>query len=102
MKTAISIQKSRCYVTLPYYGELNEKMMPIFQDYDISTQLTPVSTLTNSLVHPKDNQRKRRQSDIVYEFCCKQNFVCQDAYIDEASQPLQHRLKQRCRYSYNG
>ena len=76
--------------------------MPIFQDYDISTQLTPVSTLRKSLVHPKDNQRKRCQSDVLYEFCCKQNFVCQDAYICEASQPLQHRLKEWCRYSYNG
>ena len=77
-------------------------MMRIFQYFYISTQLTPVSTLRNSLVHPKDTQRKRCQSDVLYEFCCNQNFVCKDAYIDESSQPLQHRLRQRCRHSYNG
>ena len=79
-----------------------KKMMRIFQDNDISTQLTPVNTLRNSLVQRKDNQRKRCQSDVLYEFRCNQNFVCQDAYIDEATQPLQHRLRQRCRHSYNG
>ena len=44
-------------------------MMRIFQYFYISTQLTPVSTLRNSLVHPKDTQRKRCQSDVLYEFC---------------------------------
>ena len=25
-KTATSVQKNKCYVTVPYYGELSEKM----------------------------------------------------------------------------
>ena len=28
--------------------------------------------------------------------------ACQEAYIGETSQPLQHRLNQHCRSSYNG
>ena len=38
----------------------------------------------------------------MYEICCNPNFACQDAYIGETSQPLQHRLKKHCRSSYNG
>ena len=64
--------------------------------------LKPANTLKNSLVHPKDKQEISRQSNVVYEICCNQNFACQDAYIDETSQPLQHNLKQHCRSSYNG
>ena len=58
-KTATSIQKNKCYVTLPYNGELSEKMKQIFQDYDISMQFTAVNTLKNSLVHPKDKQQQK-------------------------------------------
>ena len=77
-------------------------MKTIFQDYDISTQFTPVNTLKSSLVHPKDKQQQSRQSNVVYEICCNPNFACQDAYIGETSQPLQHRLKQHSRSSYSG
>ena len=38
----------------------------------------------------------------MYDICCNPNFSCQDAYIGETSQPLQHRLKQHCHSSYNG
>ena len=86
-KTATPIHKNKCYVTLPYYGELPEKMKRIFQDNDISTQLTAVNTLKNFLVHPKDKQQKSRQSEVVYEICCNPNIACQDAYIVETSQP---------------
>ena len=79
-----------------------KKMKRIFQDYDISTQLTAVNTLMNSLVHPKDKQQKSRESDVVYDICCNSNFACQDAFNGEKSHPLQHRLKQHCRSSYNG
>ena len=69
-------------------------MKRFFQDYDISTQFTPVySTLKNSLVHPKDKQQQNRQGDVVYEICCNQNLACREAYIGETSQPSQHRLK---------
>ena len=44
---------------------------------------------------------KIRQSDVVYEICCNLDFFCQDAYIGETSQPLQHLHKQHCRPSYN-
>ena len=85
-KQATSIQKNKCHVTLPYYGEPSEKMKQISLDYDISMQFTPVSTLKNSLVHPKDKQQSR-QSDVVYETCYCQNLVCQEAYNGETSQP---------------
>ena len=85
-------------VTLLYNGEPSEKIKRISRDYDISTQFTAV----NILVHPKDKQQQRRQSDVVYEICRNPNFACQDAYIGETSKPLQHRLKQHCRSSYNG
>ena len=75
-------------------------MKEIFQDNDISTQLTAVNTLKNSLVDPKDKQQQRRQSNVVHEICCNPNFVCQDVYIGETSQTLQHRLKQHCQSSY--
>ena len=64
-------------------------------------QFTAVDT-RNSLVHPKDKQQQSHQSNVVYEICCNPNFACQDAYIGETSQPLQHRLRQHCRSSYNG
>ena len=38
----------------------------------------------------------------MYEISCNPNIACQDAYIGEISQPLQHRLRQHCRSSYNG
>ena len=100
-KTATQIQKNKCYVTLPYYGELSENMKIIIQDYDISTQFTAVNTLKNSKVHPKGKQQIR-QRDVVYEICCNPKITCQDAYIGETSQRLQHRLKQHCRSNYNG
>ena len=77
-------------------------MIQIFQHYDISTQFTAANTLKNSLVHPKDKQQQSCQSDVVYEICCNPNFACQDAYIGETSQPLQHRLRQHCQSSYIG
>ena len=95
-KTDTSIQKNKCYVSLPYKGELSEKMKQLFQDYDISTMFRAVCTLKNSLVHPS------RQSNVLYEICCNPNFACQDAYIGETSQQLQHCLRQLCRSSFNG
>ena len=77
-------------------------MKRIFLDYDISTQFTPANTSKNSIAYPKDKKKQSHQSDVVYEICCNQNFDCQDAYIDETFQPLQHRPKQHCRSSYNG
>ena len=74
-------------------------MRRIFQDYDISTQLTAVNALRNSLAHPKDKQQQQScQCDAMFEICCNPNFACQDAYIGETSLPLQHHLKQH----YNG
>ena len=91
------------YVSLPYYGELSEKKIKEnFLDNDFSTQIAAVNTLKNTLVHPKDKQQQSRQGDVVYEICCNPNFACQDAYIGETSQPLQHRLRQHCRSNYNG
>ena len=84
-KTATSMQKNKCYVTLPYYGELYDKKKQILQGYDISTQFT--------LVHPNDKEQKSCQS-------CQSNVVY--ANIGEKSQPLQHCVKQLCRSSYNG
>ena len=55
----------------------------IFQDY-ISSQITAVNTLINSLVHHKDKQQQSRQSDVVYEICCNPN------------------NRQHCLSSYNG
>ena len=58
-KTATSIQKNKCYVTIPYYCELPYKTKRIVQYYHISTQFTPVNALKNSLVHSIDKQRKK-------------------------------------------
>ena len=68
----------------------------------MSTQPTPVNTLKNSLVHPKDKQQQSHQINVVHEIYCNPNFTCQDTYIGETSQPPQHRLKQHCQSSYNG
>ena len=38
----------------------------------------------------------------MYEICCNPDIASQDAYIDETSQPFQHRLKQHRRTSDNG
>ena len=38
-RTVTLIQKNKCYVILPYYGELSEKMK-FFKDYDIYTVYT--------------------------------------------------------------
>ena len=77
-------------------------MKRIFQDYDISTQFTPVNTLKNALVNHKDKQQLSRRSNVVHEICCNQNFACQEAYIGETSKRLQHRHKQHCLSSCNG
>ena len=77
-------------------------MKRILQDYDIRTQFAAVNILRNSLVHSKGKQQQNRLSDVVYEICCNPNFACQDAYIGETSQLLQHRLKQHYQSSYNG
>ena len=53
---------------------------------------TKLPKLKNSLVHPKGKQQKSRQSNVVCKICCNPNIACQDAYIGETSQPLQHRL----------
>ena len=101
-KTATSILKDKHYVALPYYGELSDTMKLICKDYDTSPQFTAVKMLKNSLVHPKDKQQQSRQGNFVYEICSNPNFAYQDVYIGETSPPLQHRLKQHCRSSYNG
>ena len=72
------------------------------QDYDISSQLTPVNTSKDSHVHSKDKQQQSRQSNVVYEICFNPIFACQQAYIGETSQQLQHHPKQHCQSSYNG
>ena len=47
-------QKSKYWVTFPYYGEFSEKMKRIIHDYDISAQLTPANTSRNFIVHHED------------------------------------------------
>ena len=41
----------------------------------ISTQFTPVSTLGNSLVHPRGKQQQSRQSNVGYEICATQTLL---------------------------
>ena len=83
-----------CYYSVSW--KLSEKMKRILKDYDISTQFTPVNALKNAPIHPSDKQKKRRQSDVVYEICCNPNIACHEAYIDVIFLPLQHSLKQHC------
>ena len=63
-------------------------MKRFFQDYDMSTQLTAVITLQNSLFHPKYKQHKSRLGNVVHEICCNLNSACQDAYIGETSHSI--------------
>ena len=63
---SISIQKNKCYFTLPYHGELTDKMKQIFLHYHISTHFTPINTLMNALVHPRDGQ-KSHQGNFIQE-----------------------------------
>ena len=53
-KTATSIQKNKCYVTPPCYGEISGEKKRFFLYYDISMQFTPVDTSKKSVLHPKD------------------------------------------------
>ena len=76
----------------------SDKMKESFQDYTC-TQFTPLSTLKNALVYPRDKQQQKRQSNVVYEICCNANIACQEARIGETSQLSQSRLRQHCRHS---
>ncbi|XP_072037413.1 uncharacterized protein [Amphiura filiformis] len=52
--------------TIPYHGDLSEKLKRIFREYNITTHFKPVNTIRQALVHPKDKQPKGRQSGLVY------------------------------------
>ena len=88
-------------VTIPYHGDLSEKIKRIYKDYNISTHFKPTNTIRQSLVHPKDKQPKGNQSGVVYGIQCSDKYNCSDAYIGETSQPLRKRVQQHCR-STNG
>ena len=85
--------------TIPYHGDLSEKLKRIFREYNITTHFKPVNTIRQALVHPKDKQPKGRQSGLVYGIQCAENFDCSDTYIGETSQPLRKRLQQHQRSS---
>ena len=94
-KTATSIQKNKRYVTLPYYGELSDKM----KHYDISTLFIPVNTLNNFLVHPKDKQKKAVKVMLCMKFVTTQTLLVKMHIL---VRHLKHHLRQHCRSSYNG
>ncbi|XP_072039422.1 uncharacterized protein [Amphiura filiformis] len=85
--------------TIPYHGDLSEKLKRIFREYNITTHFKPVNTIRQALVHPKDKQPKCRQSGLVYGIQCAESFNCTDTYIGETSQPLKKRLQQHQRSS---
>ena len=80
--------------TIPYHGDLSEKLKRIYKDYNISTHFKPTNTIRQVLVHPKDKQPKGHQSGIVYGVQCADNYNCTDCYIGETSQPLRKRFQQ--------
>ncbi|XP_072036942.1 uncharacterized protein [Amphiura filiformis] len=69
--------------TIPYHGDLSEKLKRIFREYNITTHFKLVNTIRQALVHPKDKQPKARQSGLVYGIQCAESFNCTDTYIGE-------------------
>ena len=88
-------------VTIPYHGDLSEKLKRIYKDHGVSTHFKPTNTLRQSLVHPKDKQPKGRLSGVVYGVQCSDQ-DCTDKYIGETAQPLENRMSQHRRSSTSG
>jgi len=89
-------------VTIPYHGDLSEKLRRIYRDHGISTHFKPTNTIRQSLVHPKDKQPKGRLSGVVYGVRCAEDQDCQEHYIGETGQPLKNRMSQHRRASSSG
>ncbi len=88
-------------VTIPYHGELSEKLKRIYKDHGVTTHFKPTNTLRQALVHPKDKQPKGRLSGVVYGVQCTDQ-DCKDSYIGETAQPLENRMSQHRRSSTSG
>ncbi|XP_072043529.1 voltage-dependent T-type calcium channel subunit alpha-1G-like [Amphiura filiformis] len=86
-------------ITIPYHGDLSEKLKRIYRDHGITTHFKPTNTIRQSLVHPKDKQPKGRISGVVYGVRCSEEQACQDSYIGETAQPLHNRMLQHRRAS---
>ena len=93
---------TKTYVTIPYHGDVSEKLKRIYRDHGITTHFKPTNTLRQSLVHPKDKQPKGRISGVVYGVQCAEDQECQEHYIGETGQPLQSRMSQHRRASSSG
>ncbi|XP_072017480.1 uncharacterized protein [Amphiura filiformis] len=89
-------------ITIPYHGDLSEKLKRIYRDHGITTHFKPTNTIRQSLVHPKDKQPKGRISGVVYGARCSEEQACQDSYIGETAQPLHNRMLQHRRASSGG
>ncbi|XP_072028437.1 uncharacterized protein [Amphiura filiformis] len=95
-------QTGRTSITIPYHGDLSEKLKRIYRDHGITTHFKPTNTIRQSLVHPKDKQPKGRISGVVYGVRCSEEQACQDSYIGETAQPLHNRMLQHRRASSSG
>ena len=93
---------NRVSVTIPYHGDLSEKLKRIYRDHGITTHFKPTNTLRQSLVHPKDKQPKGRVSGVVYGVQCSEDLACKEQYIGETAQPLHSRMSQHRRASSSG
>ncbi|XP_072022377.1 uncharacterized protein [Amphiura filiformis] len=68
---------TKTFVTIPYHGDVSEKLKRIYRDHGITTHFKPTNTLRQSLVHPKDKQPKGRLSGVVYGIqCAEDQVVC--------------------------
>ena len=56
-------------------GIFLKKMTRIFQHYDVSTQLTPVNTSNNSLVHTEDKRNKAVKVMLCMKFAATQSML---------------------------
>ena len=86
-----SEDKSKGLVVLPYVKGISEALSRSFRKHDFNTAMTPVSTLKNSLVHPKDRRELEDTSGVVYSIPCAS---CDSVYIGETSRNFGYRLKE--------
>ena len=87
-------RKCQGRMTIPYVKEVSEEIRRILGSVSVTTHFRPLSSLQQSLVHPKDRVPKGKKTNVVYRAVCG---VCGDDYVGETRQPLAKRVHQHTR-----
>ena len=76
-------------LTLPYIKGLAEEIRRVLHPLDIKVTFSPLTTLRDRLVHPKDVMPLDERTGIVYRVPC---LDCSKVYIGQSGRSLSHRM----------